>query len=90
MELPPGILSPPTIILAVRRRARIAVALFACLVAGASSSPRAIQSRLSDRIAAFHGTMGIYVKNLDTGETLAINAETRFPTASLCFTRERR
>jgi beta-lactamase class A len=34
-------------------------------------------------VREFPGTMGVAVKNLDTGETFAVNGDTRFPTASL-------
>jgi len=41
---------------------------------------------VTDLIRSFHGEMGIYAKNLETGETISINADTRFPTASLIKT----
>ncbi len=40
-------------------------------------------ARLEEKVRAFAGEMGLYAKNLDTGETIAVNADTRFPTASL-------
>ncbi len=40
-------------------------------------------TRVAEKVRAFHGTMGVYAKNLDTGEEIAIGADTRFPTASL-------
>jgi beta-lactamase class A len=44
------------------------------------------QSTLTRKIAAiaqeFEGEIGIYARNLHTGEEVAINADTRFPTAS--------
>ena len=42
-----------------------------------------LHSRLDKAIRAFPGVMGISVKNLNTGETLSVNGDTRFPTASL-------
>jgi beta-lactamase class A len=42
-----------------------------------------LQTSLEKTVREFPGTMGIAVKNLDTGETLAVNGDTRFPTASL-------
>src|SRR5512135_2575067 len=48
---------------------------------GAGSAP--IQKRLEGVIRAFPGTMGVAVRNLDTGEAFAINGDVRFPTASL-------
>jgi len=51
----------------------------------ASAPPTPIERELAGKIAAFspHGEMGLYARNLDTGETIAVNADSRFPTASL-------
>ncbi|MGH7238095.1 MAG: serine hydrolase, partial [Candidatus Saccharimonadales bacterium] len=38
---------------------------------------------LQDAIKGFNGQVGIYVHNLKTGKTAAINADTLFPTASM-------
>jgi beta-lactamase class A len=42
-----------------------------------------LQNRLAARIASFHGEMGIAVRDLETGEEIAIAGDRRFPTASL-------
>src|SRR5205809_8124114 len=42
-----------------------------------------LNTRLQEAIAGFNGDVGIYVKNLRTGKTVAINADTVFPTASI-------
>jgi beta-lactamase class A len=55
-------------------------AVFAALLLARASG---VEKQIADRIAAFHGEMGLFAKNLDTGETLAVNADQRFPTASL-------
>jgi beta-lactamase class A len=39
--------------------------------------------QLQSVIDGFHGQAGVYVKNLKTGKTAAINADTLFPTASM-------
>jgi len=39
--------------------------------------------KLQDAIKGFNGQVGIYVQNLKTGKTAAINADTLFPTASM-------
>ncbi|MEX0880845.1 MAG: serine hydrolase [Thermoanaerobaculia bacterium] len=57
--------------------------LFALCAAAASPQPTPIEQHLAERIGSFHGAMGLYAKNLDTGETIAVGADTRFPTASL-------
>lgn len=41
------------------------------------------EERLRARIAGFRGRMGVAAKNLDTGETVLVAADTRFPTASV-------
>jgi beta-lactamase class A len=40
-------------------------------------------TQLQNAVKGFHGQVGIYVKNLKTGKTAAINADTLFPTASM-------
>ena len=42
-----------------------------------------LESELRKTIAGFNGDVGIYVKELKTGRTVAINADTVFPTASI-------
>ena len=42
-----------------------------------------LQNKLEDAIQGFNGDIGIYVKNLRTGKTVSINADTVFPTASI-------
>src|ERR1700730_1220938 len=49
----------------------------------AAPKEKPIEQRLLARIQAFHGELGLAATNLPTGETLAIQGETRFPTASL-------
>jgi len=42
-----------------------------------------LQKKLEETIQGFNGDIGIYVKNLRTGKTVSINADTVFPTASI-------
>ncbi|MDB5134495.1 MAG: serine hydrolase [Mucilaginibacter sp.] len=42
-----------------------------------------LTAQLQSAIKGFNGQVGIYVKNLKTGKTAAINADTLFPTASM-------
>ncbi|MGN8072208.1 serine hydrolase [Mucilaginibacter sp. 22184] len=44
---------------------------------------RKLTQQLNDAVKGFHGQVGIYVQNLKTGKTAAINADTLFPTASM-------
>jgi beta-lactamase class A len=47
------------------------------------TTDKKLQARLKPLIDSFHGTAGIYVRNLRTGREAAINADTIFPTASI-------
>ncbi len=42
-----------------------------------------LESRLKALLDSFHGTAGVYVRNLKTGKEAALNADTIFPTASI-------
>ena len=42
-----------------------------------------LEKQLKELIDSFHGTAGVYVRNLNTGKEVAINADTIFPTASI-------
>jgi beta-lactamase class A len=64
--------------------------LFALLLAAALPSmatvaapPSAIERRIEERVRTFAGSFGLFARHLDTGETIAVNADTRFPTASV-------
>jgi beta-lactamase class A len=65
--------------------------LFACAGAPASlTTPPAapkqdtvLQARLAEAVKGFHGDVGVYVRNLRTGQTAAIRADELFPTASM-------
>ena len=61
----------------------LAAALIAALHAVIAPPPTPTEQELARRIAAFHGEMGFFARNLDTGEMIAVNADRRFPTASL-------
>ncbi len=42
-----------------------------------------LQKKIEETVKGFNGDIGIYVKNLRTGKTISINADTIFPTASI-------
>ena len=42
-----------------------------------------LTAKLQDAVKGFNGQVGIYVHNLKTGKTAAMNADTLFPTASM-------
>ena len=48
-----------------------------------AQTDKKLTTQLQDAIKGFNGQAGVYVKNLKTGKTAAINADTLFPTASM-------
>jgi beta-lactamase class A len=48
-----------------------------------AQTDQSLTKKLQVLTKPFHGTVGIYVRNLRTGKTAAINADTLFPTASM-------
>lgn len=42
-----------------------------------------LQRKIEAAISGFHGDIGVYVKDLRTGRTISINADTIYPTASM-------
>jgi len=61
----------------------LAAALLTSSAAAASDRTAVLESRISEAVKAFRGEMGVAVVNLDTGESVAVNGDKRFPTASL-------
>jgi beta-lactamase class A len=53
------------------------------LMAAAPLSAAPLQARVEEAVRTLHGTMGVAAKNLATGETVFVNADTQFPTASV-------
>ena len=70
-------------ILGMKLLALCAAAILAAPTPPPAADRASLEKSLAEKIRGFRGTMGIYAKNLDTGETLAVGADTRFPTASL-------
>lgn len=64
---------------------RFLVALLLVLAAPlqAQRTDAALAAKLRQAIQGFHGEVGIYARNLRTGATVEINADTVFPTASM-------
>jgi beta-lactamase class A len=58
------------------------LALLLATALGASAST-GVQTQVAAKVTTFHGEMGVYAKNLATGEIVAVNPDQRFPTASL-------
>jgi beta-lactamase class A len=57
--------------------------LFAAIFSSGQKTDKKLNEKLQEAIAGFNGDIGIYVKNLHTGKTVAINADIVFPTASI-------
>lgn len=59
--------------------------LYGLLATGQSAlkNDAALERKLRAALADFRGNAGVYVHNLRTGKTVAINADTLFPTASI-------
>ena len=49
----------------------------------AQKTDRKLEAKIQEAISGFKGDIGVYVKNLRTGKTVAIQADTIFPTASI-------
>lgn len=61
----------------------IAILFISPLFVSAQKTDKKLQSKLQEVITGFNGEIGIYVKNLRTGKTVMINADTIFSTASI-------
>jgi beta-lactamase class A len=53
------------------------------LTASAQKADKKLQKQMEAAIQGFHGDIGVYVKNLENGKTVSINADSIFPTASM-------
>jgi beta-lactamase class A len=62
---------------------KLAILLLFITSATFAQTDKKLTTQLQDAIKGFNGQVGIYVKNLKTGKTAAINADTLFPTASM-------
>jgi beta-lactamase class A len=63
-----------------------ALALAAVLSGPEAPRPSPIESRIAARLASFRGRMGVAATELDTGESVEVDADLRFPTASVIKT----
>src|SRR6202012_6223699 len=64
-------------------KTKLLLILFLISSATFAQTDNKLTTQLQDAINGFNGQVGIYVKNLKTGKTAAINADTLFPTASM-------
>ena len=56
--------------------------LFLCTVSAAAQSQTTLDDQVKPIVASFKGKVSLFAKNLDTGETYALNADERVRTAS--------
>lgn len=57
--------------------------LFLPFAGWAQKTDKKLEAQIENAINGFNGNIGVYVKNLRTGKTVMINADTVFPTASI-------
>ncbi len=65
------------------KKTTIVFLFLAPLFAIAQKTDKKLEAKLKEAIGGYNGNIGIYVKNLRTGKTVSINADTVFPTASI-------
>lgn len=53
------------------------------ILSASAQTDKKLTAKLREAIKGFNGDVGIYVQNLKTGKTAAINADSVFPTASM-------
>jgi beta-lactamase class A len=53
------------------------------LIANAQKTDTKLQQQITELVKGFHGDIGVYVRDLKHNKTVAINADTIFPTASI-------
>lgn len=57
--------------------------LFTAAAVSAQKTDTRLQKEIDKLTTGFHGTIGVYVKDLKTGQTASVLADTVFPTASI-------
>jgi beta-lactamase class A len=67
----------------MKRHVFLFASLLVTIFSSAQKTDKKLNEKLQEAIAGFNGDIGIYVKNLRTGKTVAIHADTIFPTASI-------
>jgi beta-lactamase class A len=65
------------------RGAILILTLGQALLSGAAAADSALEASIALRLKSFRGVMGVATRNLTTGETAFVDADRRFPTASV-------
>jgi beta-lactamase class A len=60
-----------------------AIIVFAVGNCYAQKTDKKLEKEITNLVMGYHGSVGIYIKNLNNGKTVSINADTVFPTASI-------
>jgi|SRR5688572_20164141 len=76
-------LSPFSCILDLKHELLLILLLFSSLASVSQKEDKKLLALLEKSIHGFNGDIGIYVKNLKTGQTTEIDADSIFPTASI-------
>jgi len=61
----------------------VALCSYCSIFSFGQKTDKKLQENIEEAIRGFNGDIGIYVKNLRSGKTVSINADTIFPTASI-------
>lgn len=64
-------------------RALLFLTIMFSVVANAQKPDHKLEKKIREIITGFHGDVGVYVKDLRSNKTIAINADSVFPTASI-------
>ena len=67
----------------MRKIISIVLCIHCTIIFFGQKTDKKLQSSVEEAIKTFNGEIGIYVKDLRTGKTVSINADTVFPTASI-------
>jgi beta-lactamase class A len=68
----------------MKKRYFLLLPFFCCSVhAQQTKTDKKLQTKVQQLLTDFKGNVGVYIKSLKTGKTVAINADTIFPTASM-------
>src|ERR1041385_4043441 len=67
----------------MRKLSLLFFALSWLIISNAQRRDKRLQEKIEEAVRGFHGDIGIYVKDLKSGKTVTINADTIFPTASI-------
>jgi beta-lactamase class A len=60
-----------------------AIIIFAVDTCYAQKTDKKLEKEITNLITGYHGSVGIYIRNIKNGKTVSINADTIFPTASI-------